>query len=469
MTMLRPLLAAVFVFATLASCGDTSSSDIDTATILAAEFEVGVGQAVSFRVDDCADLPDCFASNASSPYLLFGLPPAPGAAPIPVDPSLGSVPRLPAELVPAWQLGPREAVVVIGTLPPPAAYFSLAPYVFDRAGQDGGRTVLFASLDDATNHTHFAAAGVDFGDPFAIVASPDAGTAARVVQMLEEANSTRQVVVIPMPSDGLHLDDGEDSDGVGLLGRVALFEDASDGEAWLHLVEADWQVLRLTPDESPDSDPFPPAERAPRADGVDESSLADALGALEDEIVARYDGAEVTSVPIAPADVIATLLDPETCIANDRDCLGDNGDTVYSAGPVGIGGEISPLSFADDGFFVVFGVDHEATGNATYANAVLNLAEKRAGVAAIDSRSWTGSAAHYLPEHPESDQLFAWHFARRCEDLPNCTEVADEFPGVPEDGNVLFVFRAYLNPSATVSTDPGYLLTERAWWIRPSP
>lgn len=460
------LSALAFV---LASCGDISPSDIDTATVLAAEFEVGVGQAVPFRVEDCEHLPDCFASNATSPYLLFGLPPAPGAEPIPVGPSLGSVPSLRSELVPAWRLGPREAVVIRGLLPPSSAYFSLAPYVFDRSDADGNRVVLFASLDDAMNNTHFAAGGAEFGDPFAVVASPDASIAAQVVELLDEANPSRTTLVLPIPGDGLRLDQSVEADGVGLLGRVALFDDALAGEEWLEALAADWEVLRLTPVETGLPEPFPPAARTPRADGVDEARLTDALDSLEQAIVGSYPGAEVTPVPLAPADVIATLLDPTSCIANNRDCLGDNGDTVYSAGPVAIGGGISPLSFPDDGFFVVFGVDHEATGNATYSNAVLNLAEKRAGVAAIDSRSWTGSAATYLPEHPDRDELFAWHFARSCEALPNCTAVAHAFPGVPADGNVLFVFRAYLNPTSTVSTDPSFLLTERVRWIRPSP
>ena len=456
---------AIALFAAL-GCSDSESSDATTlAEQLGVEFEVGEGAAVTFRVEDCEELPDCFATNASSPYLLFGLPPSPGAGMPPIGSTLGVVPRLSSDLTPTWHLDSDEAIVIAGSMPPPAAYFSLAPYLFDRADGTGGRSVIFASLFDATNHVHFAENGTGFAEPFVVVLTPDAGVAGRVVEAIARAEPSATPLVIPIPPGPLRLGSDAEADGVGVLGRVALFDDEEQGETWLSEVETEWEVLRLSPVGTFDSEPFEVGPRQSRALGNSESPLTEALDALGESIRDEYGEASVEPVPITSARLIAALLRPEGCIEQGRNCLGDNGDTVYAAGPVSPAGEVLPLEFPDEGFFVVFGVDHEATGNATYANAVLNLAEKRAGVAASDSRSWTDSAARYLPDHPDQSQLFAWHFARSCDGLENCTEVPRTFPGVPDDGNVLFVFRAYLNPNSTVSTDPSFMVPERAVWV----
>lgn len=450
--------------ALLTSCADEAAdSEPSLADLVGEQFHVGAGSAVAFRVEDCADMPDCFASNATSPYVLFGLPPTPGAELPPLDPSLGSVPRLDPSLSPVWHLDEREAVVISGTLPPPAAYFSIGPYAFDRAGEDGGRDTVFASIADATNHRHLAASGIAFGERFIAVMATDQGTANTVAGLLPERDP---VITIEVSPAQLRLGVGADADGLALLGRVALFDDAVAGDAWLEGLESDsWEVLRLTPLEDGEPTPFPTRERVERSDGVDEAPLRPALDALTDAVEAAYPEATLERVPITPANLIDALLQPHVCLERRRDCLGDNRDTTYAAGPVSAGGEPQERPMPDDGFFVLFGVDHEVTGNATYANAVLTLAEQRAGVAAIDSRTWQGSAAHYLPDHPDQASLFAWHFARDCSELPNCTEVGTEFPGIPATGNVLFIFRAYLNPGATVATDPGLLLTERVFWV----
>lgn len=446
----------------------TQATSVEEALDLAG-FEVGQGAAVSFQLVDCAELTECFANNASSPYLIFGAPPAPGAPPPPAR-LIGEIPRLDPSLSAAWHLGADEAVVIMGQTPPEVAYFSLAPYLFDRV-VDGERTTLFASLSDALNHVTLAMGGLGFDSPMALVVAADEGVAeaaARAVR-LQRGLPEAAVHVMPISPDDVRLGVDEEADSVMLLGRVALFDDPTLGGQWLESVETDWQVLRVTPRGEVTPKPFARPDRHERAEGVDESPLSDALDALDDAIAARHGAGALDVVNVTSARLIANVIDPIKCLGDNSNCLGDNGDTVYSAGPLSVimGGD-DGVVFDDEGFFVVFGVDHEASGNATYANAVLNWANTRAGVAVADSSQWGGGSALYLPDHPERDQLFAWRFARDCGGAPFCTSVPRTFPGVPDEGDVLFIFRAYLSPTDTVSTDPALMLTERVYWVQGS-
>ncbi len=83
------LLAVVVLALSAPACGQdpppapTGGSDGRDALVLAIEsegFTVQQGAPVPFYLEDCAALPSCYGSNASSPYVLWHLPPPPGGA-----------------------------------------------------------------------------------------------------------------------------------------------------------------------------------------------------------------------------------------------------------------------------------------------------------------------------------------------------------------------------------------------------
>jgi hypothetical protein len=250
---------------------------------------------------------------------------------------------------------------------------------------------------------------------------------------------------------------------------VALFEDPTAGGAWLDAPPL--AVWRISPTEAaPAPTPLAVPERAERGTGTDESGLADALDALDAAIRATLEGRTVEPVTIAPAAAVTQLLSPETCIANGTNCLGEISDTVYSAGPISVVPGNGTLTLSDDPAeaFWVYGVNHEASGKATYSNVVVMWGDRQAGVLDIPSTQMAGSARALLPDHPDADRLFAFRVARACgDDDPWCRVLPSEFPGVPFDGNLLFVFRAYLEPGTDRSPGPTELLTERVLHVRP--
>lgn len=94
-------------------------------------------------ITDCCDS-FCFGNNPASPYASVALPPGPGQVaenPATTDDGMST----------AWRLRADEAVVLVGQLPPPAAYMSFTAYLYDRAdaATPSGRRVVFASLGEA--------------------------------------------------------------------------------------------------------------------------------------------------------------------------------------------------------------------------------------------------------------------------------------------------------------------------------
>lgn len=106
-------------------------------------------------------------------------------------------------------------------------------------------------------------------------------------------------------------------------------------------------------------------------------------------------------------------------------------------------------------FYIVYGINHKATGHATYSSINAYYYERLAGVAAASSETtpgFNGSAQVYLgQEHPAAKYLYAYHFSRNCLesnlipeyclDIPSSGEVS-----LPPGGHIMFIGRMYIDP-----------------------
>lgn len=448
--------------------GEGGSIDAVEAALTAEGLDFAVGAAVPFRVGDCARLASCFGNNATSPYVLFAIPPAPGDDGAGLASALDGLQGVPTGTSVVQRLRPDEAVVIVGRTPPKARYFGFTPYLFDRDDGTGARKTVFASLGDTLNPVtlrHFGASPFDAS--FAIVMAADATTEQRARAALEKAGYPAATVsTTVLPSSVVRLGTTRASDVTLLLGRVALFEDATRGAAWLDAPPL--AVLRVTPKAAMGAAaarPIPAPARAARGSGTNEEALSASLDALGTAIAARHANHAATEVPIGDGQLVGGFLNPEACIANLSNCLGDNGDALYAAGPIAVALGSGKLLLSDDpdDFFVVYGVNHEASGKGTYSNFLVQNAARQEGVAAWDSTRMAGSADAYLPTDANRGKLFAVRVARRCAGAPHCLEVPTGEPGVPLEGNLLFVFRTYLEPGRPVSPDASEVLVERVW------
>jgi hypothetical protein len=152
--------------------------------------------------------------------------------------------------------------------------------------------------------------------------------------------------------------------------------------------------------------------------------------------------------------------DPDTNrIANGTFCGGDNRDALY-------GGSRSTFVLDEPGRYVmVYGVDHAATGKASYSNATIAYKSNALGVVAVDSTMMAGSAAVFLPHHPSRDSLYAFAFARDCSVAPTpfCVTIpSDGCPLLPSGAAANLTFRAYLEPATATGPALDELIVDRA-------
>jgi len=108
-------------------------------------------------------------------------------------------------------------------------------------------------------------------------------------------------------------------------------------------------------------------------------------------------------------------------------------------------------------FWVVYGVNHKATGRSAYASVTLYDYERLAGITAHSSEDgYPGTAAYYLGEDdPAADYLWVRQYARDCaasglktdEEGGFCYSIPSEGDVyVPIGGEIMFITRMYDNP-----------------------
>ncbi len=100
-------------------------------------YEVGRGYFKLYTKDDCPYsyevLHSCLGNNPAAPYVLPIVPPWPDEW---VDPATAGMVGPTVEGYNAsYRLDPREAIVILAQLPPPARYFGLQTYLLSRPGE----------------------------------------------------------------------------------------------------------------------------------------------------------------------------------------------------------------------------------------------------------------------------------------------------------------------------------------------
>jgi hypothetical protein len=469
MGALRSLAAAALALAACSSDGGGGSpgdAGLDAepdagelgALVAALEDDGFVVQRGAFVPEDLADCCDpgrsCFGNNPASPYAGFRVPPGPGQE--------ASNPRHDEndESI-VYRLREDEAIVYVGRTPPASGYFGYTPYLFDRDDGSGNRVEVFASLSETLNHLTIAVDGAPADWPFdrrvAVVAAADEGVAERVRAALLAASFPEAAInfaVFDPTVARFGLED--EADTFTVIFRVAFFEDESAGAAFL--AEPPGDVLRLTPESPGDDRPFDAPAARPKDTSATEAALSAAVDDLEAALVAEYATAAAESLAVTNL-----TADPALCIDALAACYGDNRDTIYPATGTSV------LFDTGDEFYVVYGVDHEATGKATYASATVHGLIHFVGVATATSREYGGSAGDEVPGHPDAARLYAWKFARDCGADPHCTVVLDEGcpSGVADGALGLIMFRTYLEPSTRTAPEPGTLVTDRVLRFTP--
>jgi hypothetical protein len=131
-----------------------------------------------------------------------------------------------------------------------------------------------------------------------------------------------------------------------------------------------------------------------------------------------------------------------------------------------------------DDFAIVYGIDHAATGKATYASASVYLDKAlTAGVSSVDSADFAvnpNTAGSYLSGEPGIGKFYAWKVARDCHGESGCMEAkllrqkdidacapSAGTPKIAPDAPVRVGFRQYAEPATKVGPADTELLYDR--------
>lgn len=427
----------------------------------------------------CAHLvPSCFAYNPTSPYVAVHVPDHPDQAQ-----------QCRANFRWVFRLLPGEAVVLVARTPPECTYFSYCAYVNDVADPDHprcgptGRIPVFASLGDTVNLRTIRSSGTpggEKGDPFrkvtVIVLTADAGTDKKIRAAAAKAGLPEAVInTVVLPSHKAEMGFSPASAEFSLINRVAIWDDPSEGEAYLSYPLGpggeDGEVLRVTPSGGA-LEPFGSPKLRTHGTGTVEHDWKGQVDALRRSILEE-------ELALHPGwtyrDLKTTQWLPEgmVCVQGNANCLGENRDTIY------LKSEDYCLDADPQAYVVAYGVNHGATGKATYANASIYAYPKLQGVGGVkstDEEEFTGRARAYLGDAypPGGPYLYAYKMARSCHGEPYCMDVPEgcvDAQGNPqiEEGSKVFVgFRAYLEKKTAVSPAHAEVLYDQVLLFSPS-
>lgn len=455
-------------------------------------YEVQRGYFKLYTQDDCpysyAVLHSCLGNNPAAPYVIPVVPAWPDEW---LDPgTAGLIGPTVKGYNASYRLDPREAIVILGVMPPPARYFGLQTYLLSRPGDwkddsyqyntvadtvpamldtffsklpgNDARLQLFADLSNSINNVVIENRASPVWDELRyFVVTPDRTMDDSIRQALGTLGiDDKHILTEPIPSDmTIGLDEAAD-DFITVI-RYAMPDDGGDigtrSSLWrerLPLV-----VLRIRdPRPALAPQPYPPVEYEARSATVPpETALQPDLEALAGAVCARW-GQPCEFLPLVNMRTELLLTGPE-CIEVGMNCLAPTEDTAYFMS--------QRLPLDDDTVYAVVGALGTETGNATYVGLGLNDSVNKLGFDNIEDDTLAGSANVYPV--PNRERLYLQYFARDCEGIKTLTEgshcykIGDKLPYCDDPTDIscselVLSLRSYLFPESQRGPDPALTL-----------
>jgi hypothetical protein len=379
-----------------------------------------------------------------------------------------------------------EAILIIGRTPPPMAYFSFQTFLFARynpatLGYDpltGGffrpYEASVAYLGDAVNSLTIRTTGsTPYSRPMVLISTGNRKTRKRVRAALNAAGYENAVINTETLPSSLVRFGYETGDQFLFTIRMAIADGGSQViDDFEKTVEAGnvLQVFRVRPKTEFPSDPLPAPALRIRGTGETEMDLYPTMEKLRKAILERhaagFNAEELdTFLPDSVPEGYPAIQRGIAYLGPGRDgSAGYGRDANYWASPW--------FDLEADSFAIVYGVDHAATGKATYSSANVYLHPTlAAGITTADSADFAanpGTAGSYLPGEPGIDKFYAWKVARNCNGERACLEA--RLPArwttvcaakIAPDAPVRIAFRQYVEPATRIGPADAELLYER--------
>jgi hypothetical protein len=421
------------------------------------DVTLGLAGALNLPEEYCAGTADTALYANNEPYVQVQVPESA---------------QKPRQLSAFFQLRPDEAVVLIGLTPPPARYFSYGPYLWSRVYPDGITRVPFATVGDAVNNATVNTIGsTPFNAPVVLIFTPDRTTEARVRVALRRAGYPAAIInTVVFPASILNLGHGVTADPLRIVLRNAIWEEPDAGKRYLTDIGKNLHVFRVTPRTLATADSFPAPRLRIRGTGRTEMDLANKLGELRQGIIAANPGSQATDIVTMPM-----CYEGYDLIQRGIELCGDSRDAFYVGAGLPEFDQINQITLADGEFLMLYGVNHVASGKATYMNTNIYASETaKLTLGAIDDRKFTGkeTATPYLPPgDPDANLMYAYKISRYCGGESNCKQLAvpDGCTRVTLDSSTLLgIFtRIYLEPATKIGPAMSEMLYDRVTKFSP--
>ena len=424
------------------------------------------------KLYDLGVLPTALGNNPSTKYLTYFVPPARGHKVPEEITKIAATLGINLDAASFWNLGTDEAVVFVGRTPPECRYFSFDLQLVERTYGNEARWI-WSNLGDTVNNlvintegTPNGAAGNPFNQTTVIVATADRSIDQRIQAAALSAGYPDNIfntLVLPSSMLNMGVENNSDTFLIGL--RPAFYKDKQAGDNYLNNTPA--IVFRVTPNQTTKLDPYDYPKLRVRGTGTTEFDLLDDLEELRIAILDKYSDLNATELPTSmtvPSDGIQrgiNALGPD----NDACYLWTSNLTPFSPTPsfpdLSKYYDFQPhptvtLGNHTNEFIIIYGVNHVATGKATYSSATIYGAAGWNGVGTIHDANFNGTAEEYLPDNLNAKYLYVYKIARNCNGDLNCFEVPTSpgAYGIDLDQPLFVFWRSYLEEST--KTGPSY-------------
>jgi hypothetical protein len=477
-----PVIILCFLFTVLTGTSlaqnETSSVGVFQQALEQDGFTVKEGELGYFDLIGLLEkgvLPSAYGNNPTTKYVAFFVPAASGHEVDERISKLTSVLGMSGNTTPFWNLRPDEAVVFVGRTPPECRYFSYDNYIMHRTiGNE--KIWLFSNIADTVNNLVIKTEGTpngSSGNPFnqttVMIITADKGIDQRIRAAAQSAGYSDNIINTQvLPSTILNMGLENNSDTFASFVRPALFNDKQAGDDYINNTPA--TIFRITPNKSMELDPYDYPKLRVRGTGQTEFELKADLEKLRSEILNKYNKSNATELPTSQAVPVGS-----DAIQRGINGVGPNNDACYLWTANQTASSPTPPFFKTsqyypflrdpaitlgnntNEFIIVYGVNHVATGKATYSNFAIYGADVWNGVRAITDADFNGSAKEYLPHNPNAKYLYVYKLARNCNEGDQyCYEVPYGMGphGIELDQPLFIGWRAYLEN--TTKTGPSY-------------
>jgi hypothetical protein len=494
-------------------------------------YDVLRGYFKLYTSDDCEMsyqvMNSCYGNNPAAPYALPVVPPwpdNPGPGEWVDSATVGALGKTADGYSSSYRLDPHEALVILGRMPPPAAYFGMKTYLFTRAGElctesaqykwigshlpalfpiffslvpnepeSAPRVQILADLGNSPNNVVISERSGSVWDEYRyFIITPNPTMDAAIRQAFTKMGTAEHHIFTekipayfpsePSPPDcpdaaALRFGVDQQADDFVTLIRYAMPVDDAAGDRWrerLPLV-----VLRIR-NLAADQQTYPWENFEPREPSdPPETSYSSDLDTLTQAVCSTWntDGTQDCSQwkPLLNMQTAPLRLTGPNCIPAWMNCLAPTEDTTYQIS--------AKLPLDPEHFYALAGPLSTATKNATYVGLGLNSSVKQLGFDNISDEDLAGSATGYSDAVP-SDKFFVQYFARDCsglaEQLPagvsfRCYSIGDTLPYCYDSSDLQcdmlgLSLRGYLRPGTQRATGKNSVLNSRIIRLtRPNP